>query len=106
LIDLELITHAWNNPDGSTPDGRVVFVLSSSTEAVAEDTSITTQPINVDLITGYMTVELAPNVNADLTPDGTFYWVREEIVGSTPDSYPITVPTGGPWDLYALRQAS
>jgi hypothetical protein len=105
-IDLETITHAWENADGSTQDGRVIFTLSSQVDGATEDMTVGTQPINSDLLDGLLSQLLVPNVNSDLSPNGTYYWVREEIVGATPVEYPITVPTGGPWDLWVLREQS
>jgi hypothetical protein len=105
-IDLETIGHTWEGSDGSTPNGRVIFTHSSQTDGATEATTVSTQPILSELVAGVLSQGLVPNVNDDLSPDGTFYWVREEIVGSTPVSYPITVPTGGPFDLWTLRQAS
>lgn len=105
-VDLETITHDWSDADGSTPNGSVTFVLSTSTEAVIEETSISTRPITATLADGEIAQQLVPNVNADLELDGSFYTVFENIVGATPQIYPITVPTGGPFDLWTLRQQS
>ena len=105
-IDLETITHAWMDPDGGTPNGSVTFVLSGQTDGATEDTTVDTHPVVSDLVAGVLTQQLVPNVNSDLMPGGTYYWVTEHIIGSTDVSYPITLPTGGPFDLWTLRQAS
>lgn len=105
-IDLETVGHNWSDADGETPNGRVTFVLNLSTEAASEDTSISTRPIIAPLLSGVIAQPLVPNVNDDLEPDGSYYVVTEDIVGATVQQYPITVPTGGPFDLYALKAAS
>jgi hypothetical protein len=106
VIDLEWVNHTWENPDGSVPFGSIVFTLSGIRDDEGEETSVTAAQIIAPLIAGQMSQQLVPNVNPDLTPNGTFYIVRERIPGQAPQEYPITVPTGGPFDLYALRAAS
>lgn len=106
MIDLEQITHGWENADGTTPDGSVSFVLSNQVDGATEGTTVGNRPIIATLVLGQLNVSIVPNVNPDLSPDGSYYWVTEAIVGWTPTSYPITVPTGGPFDLWALREAS
>jgi hypothetical protein len=105
-IDLEVVGHSWENPDGSTPDGSVTFVLSGQEDGSTESTTVGTRPIIASLVAGAISQQLVPNVNSDLSPSSSFYWVTEDIVGATPISYPITVPTGGPWDLWTLREES
>ena len=105
-IDLEVVAHSWENADGSMPDGSVTFVLSAQEDGSVESTTVGTRPIIAPLALGAISQQLVPNVNSDLSPSGTFYWVTEDIVGSTQVSYPITVPTGGPFDLWTLREAS
>lgn len=105
-IDLETVTHTWMDPDGGTPNGSVDFVLSGQMDGATEDTTVDTHPITSNLVDGVLDQPLVPNVNSDLQPDGTYYWVTEHIIGSTDVSYPITLPTGGPFDLWTLRQQS
>ena len=105
-IDLETITHSWENSDGSVPNGSVTFVLNSQVEGATESTTVGTRPIIAPLVLGAISQQLVPNVNEDLSPDGSYYTAFEAIVGSTPVQYPITVPTGGPFDLWTLREAS
>ena len=106
-VDLETIEHSWINSDGSVPDGEITFTLSSQMDGATEATTVGTQPVISTLILGVLSQQLVPNVDSDLSPDGSFYWVQENVVGSTPVSYPITVPSGGgPYDLWSLREAS
>jgi len=105
-IDTEIVFHTWSNADGTVPNGRVVFTLSGQVEGAVQNTVVGGQPIHADLLDGYIQQQLVPNINSDLSPNGTFYWVSEQIVGSPPVEYPITVPTGGPFDLWTLRQQS
>jgi hypothetical protein len=105
---LETITHSWLSADGSVPNGAVKFSLSGSSEGPqgSQGTSISTEPVIGPLVAGVLSQPLEPNVDEHGAPNGSFYWCEEEVVGSTPASYPITVLPGGPTDLYSLRELS
>lgn len=105
-IDSETIYHNWGDADGSTPNGDVTFVLNTQVDGSAQAETVSTRPIIATFSNGRVVQQLVPNVNSDLSPDGSYYTVTENIVGATPVSYPITVPTGGPWDLWTLRDQS
>lgn len=102
---LVTITHQWEAPDGSTPNGQVRFSLSAQSEG-AQGVTVDAAPVIATLIDGALSQSLMPNLDEDGNPDGGFYWVEEQVVGSTPASYPLTLPAGGPYDLWTLREQS
>ena len=72
-IPLETITHTWEDPDGATPNGSVQFVLSGQMDGATEDTTVSTRPIITPLVAGVLAQGLVPNVDDDLSPNGTYY---------------------------------
>ena len=73
-IDTETIYRTWENSDGSTPQGTVTFVRKGQVSGSPQATSVGTRPIKTPLLSGQILQQLVPNVNPDLTPDGTCYW--------------------------------
>ena len=88
------ITHTFENADGTPSSGRITFTLTK--RITNGNQSITPSSVAVQLpANGQLSVELTSNVDSGTLPTDSQWKMEWHILGSDPEEFFITVPSGG-----------
>lgn len=86
------VTRDYDLADGTAPAGVVYFTPSDW--LVNNRVTIAPAPVAAELdVDGRVTISLVTNTASGTTPTGSYYAVREVIVGQPQRSYRITIPS-------------
>lgn len=97
------VTRDYDLADGAAPTGTVYFTPSQwlRNNGVVVPAAQVAAPLDVF---GAITIDLVANTDFDTTPTGSYYTVREDIVGQPRRTYTVIIPhnIGSPVDLSGL----
>lgn len=88
------VTHSFENADSTPSSGRITFTLTK--RVTNGNQTITPSSVAVNLpANGQLSVELVANNDAGTLPEDSQWKMEWHILGSDPEEFFITVPTGG-----------
>lgn len=88
------ITHTFENADGTPSSGRITFTLTK--RMTNGNQTITPSAVAINLpANGQLSVELPANNDPGTLPEDAQWKMEWHILGSDPEEFFITVPTGG-----------
>jgi hypothetical protein len=88
------ILHQFTNADGTPASGNVEFSLTKRMSNGNETITPSTVVANLSS-TGELSVELFANTDPGTSPQDSQWRMTWRIIGSEPEEFTITVPTGG-----------